>query len=229
MSRPFRHRCGCPSTTPVQSDLLLSQFFTALRERRIVGVRGSDGRVHVPPRRVRPRHLRRADRDRTGGQRRNGGVVDVAARTARGPAAGPSVRVGADQARRRRHRAAARGRRRLGCGDQHRCAGARALGRRTGRRDHRHRVLRARRRGRAGGRHDGRPRSGDHARRPDLDRNPAHRITSRERVPACARGGQAARSAHRQGRKGVLPGARGRSGRRASSSTSSSNCRTRAR
>src|SRR6201991_895787 len=27
----------------------LSQFFTALRERRIVGVRGSDGRVHVPP------------------------------------------------------------------------------------------------------------------------------------------------------------------------------------
>ncbi|OBB44601.1 OB-fold nucleic acid binding domain-containing protein [Mycobacterium sp. 852002-51961_SCH5331710] len=28
---------------------LLSQFFTALRERRLVGVRGSDGRVHVPP------------------------------------------------------------------------------------------------------------------------------------------------------------------------------------
>ncbi|WP_273734381.1 Zn-ribbon domain-containing OB-fold protein [Mycolicibacterium septicum] len=28
---------------------LLSQFFTALRDRRIVGVRGSDGRVHVPP------------------------------------------------------------------------------------------------------------------------------------------------------------------------------------
>jgi hypothetical protein len=28
---------------------LLSQFFTAMRERRIVGVRGSDGRVHVPP------------------------------------------------------------------------------------------------------------------------------------------------------------------------------------
>ena len=28
---------------------MLSQFFTALRERRIVGVRGSDGRVHVPP------------------------------------------------------------------------------------------------------------------------------------------------------------------------------------
>ena len=28
---------------------LLSQFFTALRERRIVGVRGSDGHVHVPP------------------------------------------------------------------------------------------------------------------------------------------------------------------------------------
>ena len=27
----------------------LSQFFTALRGRRIVGVRGSDGRVHVPP------------------------------------------------------------------------------------------------------------------------------------------------------------------------------------
>ena len=28
---------------------LLSQFFTALRGRRVVGVRGSDGRVHVPP------------------------------------------------------------------------------------------------------------------------------------------------------------------------------------
>ncbi|BBY75229.1 DNA-binding protein [Mycolicibacterium parafortuitum] len=28
---------------------LLGAFFTALRERRIVGVRGSDGRVHVPP------------------------------------------------------------------------------------------------------------------------------------------------------------------------------------
>ncbi|HZA12331.1 MAG TPA: OB-fold domain-containing protein [Mycobacterium sp.] len=28
---------------------LLGRFFTALRERRIVGVRGSDGRVHVPP------------------------------------------------------------------------------------------------------------------------------------------------------------------------------------
>jgi uncharacterized OB-fold protein len=27
----------------------LSQFFTALRDRRVVGVRGSDGRVHVPP------------------------------------------------------------------------------------------------------------------------------------------------------------------------------------
>jgi uncharacterized protein len=27
----------------------LGQFFTALRERRIVGVRGTDGRVHVPP------------------------------------------------------------------------------------------------------------------------------------------------------------------------------------
>ena len=27
----------------------LGQFFTALRQRRIVGVRGSDGRVHVPP------------------------------------------------------------------------------------------------------------------------------------------------------------------------------------
>jgi uncharacterized OB-fold protein len=27
----------------------LSEFFTALRERRVLGVRGSDGRVHVPP------------------------------------------------------------------------------------------------------------------------------------------------------------------------------------
>ena len=28
---------------------ILGQFFTALRERRIVGIRGSDGRVYVPP------------------------------------------------------------------------------------------------------------------------------------------------------------------------------------
>jgi len=28
---------------------VLGQFFTALRDRRIVGVRGSDGRIHVPP------------------------------------------------------------------------------------------------------------------------------------------------------------------------------------
>jgi uncharacterized OB-fold protein len=28
---------------------VLGQFFTALRQRRVVGVRGSDGRVHVPP------------------------------------------------------------------------------------------------------------------------------------------------------------------------------------
>ena len=28
---------------------ILGQFFTALRERRIVGIRGADGRVHVPP------------------------------------------------------------------------------------------------------------------------------------------------------------------------------------
>ncbi len=28
---------------------VLGQFFTALRDRRVVGVRGSDGRVHVPP------------------------------------------------------------------------------------------------------------------------------------------------------------------------------------
>ena len=28
---------------------VLGQFFTALRERRVVGVRGSDGRIHVPP------------------------------------------------------------------------------------------------------------------------------------------------------------------------------------
>ena len=28
---------------------ILSEFFTALRERRILGARGSDGRVHVPP------------------------------------------------------------------------------------------------------------------------------------------------------------------------------------
>ncbi|HEU4361129.1 MAG TPA: OB-fold domain-containing protein [Mycobacterium sp.] len=50
-----------PSEPPLSAPLRLSydytrsvgpvlgQFFTALRERRVVGVRGSDGRVHVPP------------------------------------------------------------------------------------------------------------------------------------------------------------------------------------
>jgi hypothetical protein len=42
----------CAPISQLQSKLhrrLLGRFFTALRERRVVGVRGSDGRVHVPP------------------------------------------------------------------------------------------------------------------------------------------------------------------------------------
>ena len=59
----------------------------------------------------------------------------------RGPAPGSAVRLGADQAGRRRHPADARGR----CGsagrDQNRYPSARALGRRDGGRHHRHRVF----------------------------------------------------------------------------------------
>ena len=64
---------------------------------------------------------------------------------------------------------------------------------------------------------------------PTSDRDPAHRVASGERFPARARGRQAARRAHRQGRQGVLPAARGRSGDRSGRRPSSSSCRTRAR
>ena len=50
-----------------------------------------------------------------------------------------------------------------------------------------------------------RPRPGDDARRPHLDRNPAHRFASREHVPAGARGGQAGRRPDGQDGKVYFP------------------------
>ena len=85
--------------------------------------------------------------------------------------------------------------------DQHRRAGARALGRRAGRRDHRHRLLRARRDEAEPEGERRRPRPGHRCwSSPIGDRDPAHRFASRERVPARARGGQAARRARHAAR-----------------------------
>ena len=89
-----------------------SQFFTALRERHVVGVRGSDGRVLVPPAEFDPVTYEPLTEIVPVASVGTVHVVDVATRAAGGPAAGPAVRVGADQTRRRRHPAAARRRRR---------------------------------------------------------------------------------------------------------------------
>ena len=128
----------------------LSQFFTALRERRIVGVRGSDGRVHVPPAEYDP--VTYDELTEIVPVASVGTVVSwtwqpepLEGQPLDRPFAWALIKLdGADTA------AAARGRRGLVRRDQHRRPGACALGRRTGRRDHRHRVLRARRRGGAG-------------------------------------------------------------------------------
>ena len=143
-------------------------------------------------------------------------VVDLAVRAAGGPTAGPAVRVGADQARRRRHPAAARGRRRIaptrsapapGCtrtGSTSRSA--RSPTSRTSRSATRRSRAAARRR---------RPGSGDHAGDARVSIEIQHTASlAGERLSAGARGGQAARCAHRQGREGLLPAARGRSGHR---------------
>ena len=122
---------------------VLGQFFTALRERRIVGVRGSDGRVHVPPAEFDPVTYEPLTE-----------IVPVASvgtvvswtwqpeplegQPLDRPFAWALVKLdGADTPL--LHAVDAGSSRR----DQHRRAGARALGRRAGRRDHRHRVLRA--------------------------------------------------------------------------------------
>ena len=85
---------------------------TALAERRILGSRGSDGRVHAPPLEYDPvTHAPLTD------------LVEVSAvgtvltwtwlpAPAGRPAADAPLRLGADPARRRRHRDAARRRRR---------------------------------------------------------------------------------------------------------------------
>lgn len=54
----------------------LSRFMTSLREGRIVGVRGSDGRLHVPPPEFDPYTGERLPRDAGGSD--HDGFVDVA-------------------------------------------------------------------------------------------------------------------------------------------------------
>ena len=122
----------------------LSQFFTALRERRIVGVRGSDGRVYVPPAEFDPVTYERLTE-----------IVPVAAvgtvlswtwqpepldgQPLDRPFAWALIKLdGADVPLLHAVDAGI-----VRC-DQLRGAGARALGRRAGGCDHRHRLLRAR-------------------------------------------------------------------------------------
>ena len=91
---------------------VLGQFMTGLRDRRILGARGADGRVHVPPFEYDPvTHAPPRELVEVGPA---GTVISWSwmPTPLDGPAAGPAVRVGADPARRRGHRAAARGRRR---------------------------------------------------------------------------------------------------------------------
>ena len=163
----------------------LGKFFTALRDRHDPG----GARIGWPRARpaggIRPGHLRAAERDGAGVGGRYRRVVELASRAAGGPAAGPAVRLGADQARRRRHPADARGGRRQARRDPHRRPGACALGRRAGGRHHRHRLFRARRGGRTRtGTRCERTGSGDHDRHPDLADDSAHRLPRGERLPA---------------------------------------------
>src|SRR6476620_4288406 len=103
---------------------ILGQFFTALRERRIVGIRGSDGRVHVPP----------AEYDPVTCEPLSAIVpvstVGTVASWTRQPAAACGGRAGGSIA--------------------YRGTGARPLGRRADGRHHGHRLLRTGREGRGG-------------------------------------------------------------------------------
>ena len=88
---------------------VLSQFMAGLAQRQIIGSRGADGRVHVPPAEydpvtfASPRELVEVGPDGT--------VLTWSwqPEPREGQPLGPPVRLGADQAGRRRHRAAARG------------------------------------------------------------------------------------------------------------------------
>ena len=91
---------------------VLGRFFTALRDGKLVGVKTAKGRVLVPPAEYDPETGEAVDRlvrRRRPGRRRHDLVVGVA--PAREAAARSPLRVGADPARRRRHRDAARRRR----------------------------------------------------------------------------------------------------------------------
>src|ERR1700685_1731030 len=86
---------------------VLGEFMTGLRGRRILGARAADGRVHAPPFEYDP--VTSLPPEALVEVRGGGPAPPRAA-----PPVCPAVRVGADPARRRRHRAAARGRRRVG-------------------------------------------------------------------------------------------------------------------
>ena len=130
----------------------LSKFFTALRERRVLGVRGSDGRVHVPPPEYDP-----VTYEPLGEMVPVSAVGTVVSWTWQPeplegqpldrPFAWALIKLdGADTPLMHAVDAGDAG------DDQDRRPGARALGRRNGGRHHRHRLLRARRRCRARGR-----------------------------------------------------------------------------
>ena len=178
---------------------MLSQFFTALRERRIVGVRGSDGRVHVPPAEYDP--------------------VTYEPLTEIVPVAGVGTVVSwtwqpAPLEGQPLDRPFAWALIKLDGADTpllHAVDAGDAGSISTGARVHVHWVdepvgaitdiayfALGERRG-TGGR-GRRARPGDHAGHADRDRDSAHRLTAGERLPARARGRQAARRAHRQGR-----------------------------
>ena len=208
----------------------LGQFFTALRERRIVGVRGSDGRVYVPPAEFDPVTYERLTE-----------MVPVASvgtvlswtwqpeplegQPLDRPFAWALIKLdGADVPLLhaidvgvvRRRSAAARG-----CT----CTGPTSRPVRSPTSPTSRWATRPSRCSDA----DRRPRAGDGPGDAEQHRNPAHRFTSRDRVPAWPGRGQAARRPHRRQRQGVFPAEGSRPGDRPWNSTTSSSCRTRAR
>ena len=200
---------------------------TGLARREILGSRSGRRARASPACRVRPRHLRKPPEElvRVGPDGTVRHLV-VAARAARGPAAGPAVRLGADPAGRRRHRACCtlwtRGRpaqMRTGMRVRPRWA------EQPGRAHHRHRLLRGRRAGRDAARRRHRRRAAadpagrrlthghddHHAGAPAL---PAQRLGGGEPLPPVAEGRQDHRPALPGLRQGLRAAARRLPGRR---------------
>ncbi len=133
---PFTRSLG-----PVQSA-----FLTGLRERVVLGVRASDGRILVPPVEYDPVTAEETPRPRRGRPHRHGHHLGLEPRPPPGPAPHHPLRLGPGPPRRRRHRPPARPRRPGPRRRAHRYARPRPLGGGTHRRHHGHRLLRAVRR-----------------------------------------------------------------------------------